>query len=192
MSVETPTYLLIREKTARSVKILYERYGRKLYSYAVAKWNVDEDDAWELVYKTLYRIKETAPGYEFESEQKFGAFVFTVFINYLRNFFRDRKDKTPETVSLKDSHHAEAELPEETPPSPVMQLLRKELEKLDDWERMLLLMRNEDVPYAEIAKLTGKPADQLKVYYMRLKKKLAETLHEKIKLIQEENHENAG
>jgi DNA-directed RNA polymerase specialized sigma24 family protein len=46
---------------------------------------------------------------------------------------------------------------------------------------MLLLLRSQDVPYSEIAKLTGKNEDQLKVYYGRLKKKLFERLEEKIK-----------
>jgi hypothetical protein len=43
-------------------------------------------------------------------------------------------------------------------------------------------MRSQDVPYSEIVKYTGKTEDQLKVYYGRLKKKLADKLNEKIAL----------
>jgi DNA-directed RNA polymerase specialized sigma24 family protein len=79
------TYELLSKRDKAAVQVLYERYGRKLYSYAIRHWNLQEDDAWELTYKTLYRILETYSKYSFESEKKFGAFVFTTFINYLRN-----------------------------------------------------------------------------------------------------------
>jgi DNA-directed RNA polymerase specialized sigma24 family protein len=48
-------------------------------------------------------------------------------------------------------------------------------------------MRSQDIPYSEIARLTGKPEDNLKVYYGRLKKKLEDTLSEKINALKKHN-----
>jgi DNA-directed RNA polymerase specialized sigma24 family protein len=73
------------------------------------------------------------------------------------------QEETPEISSLK------------------MNLLKEELEKLDDWERMLLLLRSQDMPYATIAKFVNKPEEQLKVYYSRLKTALAKRMNEKLK-----------
>ncbi len=179
------TYELIAKKDKESIRVLYERYGKKLFGYARNKWKLNEDENWDLVYKTLYRVIETNSNYTFSSEEKFSSFVFTVFINYLRNFYRDRKNLPVEIIELDekhfdnpDNHRAESE--NETKSSPAMNLLVNELDQLEDWERILLLMRSQDVPYAEIAKFTGKTEDQLKVYYGRLKKRLADKLNEKI------------
>jgi RNA polymerase sigma factor (sigma-70 family) len=178
---EQPTYELIKNKDKESIRVLYERYGKKLFGYARKKWKVGEDENWDLVYKTLYRVIETHASYQFASEAKFSAFVFTIFINYLRNFYRDKKNLPVEIIELDDSFR-ENEIPvNEALPSPSMNFLVAELDQLEDWERILLLMRSQDVPYSEIVKYTGRSEDQLKVYYGRLKKKLAERLEEKIK-----------
>ena len=73
--------------------MLYNNYGKKLYGYAISKWNIDEDDAWELVYKTLYKIIEVADKYTFETESKFNGFIYQVFINNLRNKYNEQKNK---------------------------------------------------------------------------------------------------
>ncbi|MDQ3110952.1 MAG: sigma-70 family RNA polymerase sigma factor [Bacteroidota bacterium] len=176
-----PTYELIKNKDKESIRVLYERYGKKLFGYARNKWKIGEDENWDLVYKTLYRVIETNASYQFSGEAKFSAFVFTVFINYLRNFYRDKKNLPVEIIELDESFHGNEIPPNDTAPSPSMKLLVAELDQLEDWERILLLMRSQDVPYSEITKYTGKPEDQLKVYYGRLKKKLAERLAEKMK-----------
>jgi DNA-directed RNA polymerase specialized sigma24 family protein len=49
---------------------------------------------------------------------------------------------------------------------------------MEDWERILLLMRGQDISYSEISKFVHKPENQLKVYYARLKKKLLEDMNE--------------
>jgi RNA polymerase sigma factor (sigma-70 family) len=180
MSETKVTYELITKKDKESIRVLYERYGKKLFGYAAHKWKMKEDENWDLVYKTLYRVLETHSNYKFSSEQKFASFVFTVFINYLRNFYRDRKKLPVEIVELDEKISDHPETGNETSTSPAMNLLVSELDQLEDWERILLLMRSQDVPYAEIAKYTGKPEDHLKVYYGRLKKKLSDRLSEKI------------
>lgn len=190
MSTQPTTYSLIRKSDASAVTVLYERYGKKLAGYAIRKWNTNEDDAWDLVYKTLYRVMETSKNYTFASEEKFSGFVFTVFVNYLRNLFRDRKNH-PEMiremderfVSLSTStalgmNSVEGDNAEEI--SPAVKLLNEALDELEDWERILLLMRSQDVPYSKIAELTGKEEDNLKVYYGRLKKKLEAALSDKM------------
>jgi RNA polymerase sigma factor (sigma-70 family) len=180
MSEKKATYDLLIKTDKTSIGVLYERYGKKLFGYALHKWKINEDDNWDLIYKTLYRVLETHSNYKFSSEEKFSAFVFTVFINYLRNFYRDKKNLPVEILELDENFSDRPETGNETSPSPAMNLLVSELDQLEDWERILLLMRSQDMPYSEIAKYVGKPEEQLKVYYGRLKKKLSDRLHEKI------------
>jgi DNA-directed RNA polymerase specialized sigma24 family protein len=166
---------------------VYNKFGRKLYGYAITKWKVTEDDAWDLIYKTIDKVVETEKRYTFASEEKFGSFVFTIFINYLRNHHRDHVLKQPVTVPLGEAtqpsdHDQENGGDSEDHESILMKLLKEELDKLEDWQRILMLMRAQDYSYEEIEAMIGKPpASQLKVYYLRYKQKLMERINERIK-----------
>ncbi len=187
------TYKIIRrsegappEKGKEGISLLYERYGKRLYSYAVFNWKLSEDESWEIVYKTLYKIIETSSRYEFESEKKFGSFVLKVFVNYLRQYYRDTK-KTKEYLEVTSIEETflppgalESKDESKENNSEKMVLLKQELEQLEDWERILLLLRSQDMPYSEIAKYVDKPEDQLKVYYQRLKTAVTKRMNDKL------------
>lgn len=163
---------------------IYNRYGKKLYAYAIRTWNVTEDEAWSLIYKTLYKVIDTLGNYTFETEEKFASFVFRIFINYLRNHYRDTKAKE-DGFSTTDLEKAEGQISRsqqqtETVVNPKLQALDEELDKMEDWQRMLLLLRSEGMAYNQIATFIDKPENQLKVYYQRLKEQLTKRLHERV------------
>jgi RNA polymerase sigma factor (sigma-70 family) len=172
--------LLNRDK---GLKWLYETYGRKLLGYSISVYRLQEDAGWDLVYKTIYRILDVAPNYEFENEQKLGSFIFKVFINYLKNHIRDENTRTQgaQFISLEESRKDYGVKNDKPSTNPHMSSLKEELDKLEDWQRILLLMRSQDMSYAEIAKYVDKPEAQLKVYYQRLKNALAERMKAKLK-----------
>ena len=177
--------------------MIYARYGRKLFSYACTSWHLDEDTSWELVYETLYKTIEKIDDYEFSTEKKFGSFLFTIFCNNLRRHYRDTRKReerlsfatfneqnfeqsksNPELATERAvmDHMVNASLdayhqPESSSDS-LMKIMEECLGKLEDWERILLLLRSQDMPYNEVANYVNKPADQLKVYYQRAKTKL--------------------
>lgn len=159
--------------------LLYSRYGKKLYGYAVSKWNVSEDDAWEIIYKTLYKIIEVIDKYEFENESKFNGFIFQVFINNLRNNYTAKKNKQIETIGLEEQHGKVQDEKEEdsTTDNLYMKCLKKALEQLEDWKRILLLMKAQNFSYAEISNYVNKPDEQLKVYYLRAKQSITEKVN---------------
>lgn len=169
----------IRNKDKKAVGLLYERYGRKLYGFAVHKWKVSDDESWDLVYKTLYKIIEVIDKYSFETESKFNGFVFQVFINNLRNHYKEKKKKGKETISFDEGIGNEiTEKKDETPDNIYMRCLKKILEQFDDWKRILLLMKAQNYSYEEIGIYVSKPVDQLKVYYGRAKESLIEKVNE--------------
>lgn len=184
MKPEQPeTYKVVSQHKKEGIRLLYERYGKRLHGYARFTWKLTEDESWDIVYKTLYKVLESTPSYSFDSEKKYGSFIFKVFVNYLRQNYRDTKKKISiDTTDFSAEHSfAVAENDEsENVESVKAALLRSELEKLQDWERMLLLLRSQDMPYSEIAKFVSKPEDQLKVYYQRLKTALAKRMNEQL------------
>jgi RNA polymerase sigma-70 factor (ECF subfamily) len=199
------TYAVLQQNREKGLQVLYERYGKRLYGYAMTSWQLSEDEAWELVYETLLKTIPSAKQYEFESEKKFGSFVFTVFCNLLRHYYRDEKrrsarisflkfdealfDEAKDNPTLQAERDVQAQLVErfirsywEEPSTATAYLthLQMVLDELEDWERVLLLLRAQDVPYAEIARYVDKPVDQLKVYHQRARKKLMQRFSEAI------------
>ena len=173
----------IRKKDKKAITALYNSYGKKLYGFAVSKWNVDEDEAWDLIYKTLYKIIEVIDKYKFENESKFNGFIYQIFINNLRNHYNEKKKKQIETVELEEKHGSSMfekkdSAGEEQTNNPHMNCLKKILEQFEDWKRVLLLMKAQSFSYEEISKYIDKPAEQLKVYYMRAKQVLIEKVNE--------------
>ena len=172
------TYHLKELSSNEFITVIYNRYGKKLYSYAMHSWKLNEDVAWDLIYKTIYKVAETYANYEFASEEKFASFIFKMFINYLRNYYRDHKtEKAFEFSVIDDVDPNTRQEEQEAPASAKMTALNEVLETMEDWERMLLLMRSEGRPYSEIATYIDKPENQLKVYYQRLKELLTKKLN---------------
>jgi RNA polymerase sigma factor (sigma-70 family) len=177
------TYTLKDLTQKELIAELYGRYGKKLYAYAIYSWKVDEDTAWDLVYKTLYKVIDSHKKYVFESEEKFASFVFKIFINYLRNNYRDKKKLPAQTpLSDTDSHflHDKPNPATETNGNLKLAVLNEELDKMEDWQRMLLLMKSEGRSYAEIASYIDKPEDNLRVYYQRLKEQITKKINERL------------
>lgn len=202
-SDQDTTYAVLQQNRDKGLQALYERYGKRLHSYALVSWQLSEDEAWELVYETLLKTASSIKQYEFESEKKFGSFVFTVFCNLLRRYYRDEKgraerisflnfdealfDEANENPLLQTERDVQAKLVEqfvraywEEQPSTVEYLacLQTVLDEFEDWERVLLLQRAQQIPYSEIALFVDKPADQLKVYHQRARKKLIQRFAE--------------
>jgi DNA-directed RNA polymerase specialized sigma24 family protein len=179
---------VIRDK--QIVKAFYEKYAKKLLAYTCKNYTIGEDDAWTIVYKTIYKMAAVKHKYNFDHPNKENAFVFNTHINYLRNYFRDNKSFEGKNfeVELNDKHGF---IEEESPQIESIQLriLQQELDKLEDWQRILLLMRGQDMPYSEISAFVKKPENQLKVYYSRLKQQLLENVQNELSKLNTLNHE---
>ena len=192
MSAITDTYPLTKEannETNKAVKELYETYAKKLFAYTKKNYGIGEDDTWTIVYKTIYKMAEVKDRYTFENEFKRSAFIFKMHINFLRNYFRDNKSFEGSVCEVEMNY----DLPSkdestQTQENPQMKILQTELDKLEEWQRILLLMRGQDIPYSEIIPFVNKPERQLKVYYARLKKMLLENITSQLKKLNTVSH----
>lgn len=184
MSTVTRKYSSNNEEENKAVKELYETYAKKLFAYTHKNYSISEDDVWTIVYKTIYKMAEVKEKYTFENEHKRSAFIFKMHINFLRNYFRDDKSFEGNLYEVElNNDLASKDDPAPPPESPQMKILQNELDKLDEWQRILLLLRGQDMPYSEIASFVNKSEDQLKVYYARLKKMLQENILSELKKI---------
>ena len=181
---------LVKKKDPQALKVLYENYGKKFYSFCLFRWRLSEDEGWDVVYKTLETLVLKLSYYSFESQKDFERFIFRVLINFLRQHYRasQAKEKDLEFVDIdgadstkvleryisvsavKDYYRTEAV------DNPALIQLTAALEKLDETDRDLLLLRAQDFSYVEIAEMLKIEDAQLKVRHHRAKKKLIEML----------------
>jgi len=211
------SYILLRKRPGEGLQILFKDYGQRLYSYAIRSWQISEDDALELIYQTLSKVIKTFKRYEFKSEKKFGSFVFTVFCNLLRQHYRDQKrrskrlnmihfdetlfDEAKADRTLKAEYEIQVQLAnnffreywEEGATENIhMVCLQTVLDELESWERILLLLRAQNVPYSKISEFIDKPTNQLKVLHQRARKKLKKRFFDKLQSMNQEEPENAS
>ena len=192
------THKLIKKRPRKGIKILYERYALRLYNYAIQSWKLDEDSAWELVYQTIYKIIEKLENYTFKNEVQFKNFLYTAFNNALVNNFRKTKriEEQLSFVSIENKELNESDkqkignliLNEEGDDgdSESTLVMERALDKLEDWERILVIQRAFGYSYKQISSLVDKPEEQLKVYYQRVKKKLEKEVLANLKEVRNE------
>jgi len=179
---------LIGDKTPEGLKLLYERYGKPFYSYALKRWELTEDDALDVVYKTLETLVLKLANYEFRTQAMFDGFLFKVFINFLRQKHREIRTKQLPQLEFFDLEQ-EFKLPidvhqkltkqafsdfysSEMLESPNMKLLKESLELLEETERDILLLLVQNYSYDEIARMLVIHNNQLKVKHHRARQKL--------------------
>src|ERR1700761_7056422 len=93
---------LIINQDPAGLEKLYESYGQKFYVYCVHNWHLSEDEAWEVIYKTLETLILKLSHYEFVSKQHFDNFLYKVLINFLRQYFRSNRSKEEHEIEYVD------------------------------------------------------------------------------------------
>lgn len=135
-----------------------------------------------MIYKTIYKTADVINQYEFKDEQKFASFIFKIFINQIRDYLRQVKVTSQGVKEVELSDHIinnyRNDLPVKSNSNQLLKILENELNKLEDWQRILLLLRSQDMPYSDIAKYVDKPENQLKVYHARLKQQITDNVRE--------------
>lgn len=194
---------LIISKEKKGLEELYYNYGKKLYSFAIKRWNFSEDEAWQIIYKTFDTLIDKLSGYTFESQKHFDNFIYKVFINFLREFYRkkmatnqeiefvnfsDMKNDYLDSI-LRDGSEEDIDLKidkevffkyyiEEKIDNPYITYLGKALNMLTNDEKDLLLLKAQNYSYTEIASLMGSEEKNLKVTHFRARKKLINIINQ--------------
>lgn len=192
---------LLLDKQKKGLEELYNAYGRKFYAYAVDKWKFDEDTSWDIVYQTLDTLVLKLNDYEFKSKAHFESFIFKVFLNYLRQYFRKNREEQYNTVKYLDlsenmdvvdseSEEFVKELQNKIDENFIKDYyeneqfdngklsdLKQALGKMDVMDKDILLLRAQNYTYDEIAEILRIENAQLKVKHHRAKLKLLKLLN---------------
>lgn len=179
------------------LKTLFEEYGQQLFGFSVTQFHINEDDGYDVLYKTLETVGRVIARYEFSSESHFRNWLFKIHKNNILQLLRTKrskeqhiqivnyidwekevKDLEEENFSMEEYKMVLEEISavnpyQESPQSSKLMLaMEKALQQLNDIEKELLLLRMSDYSYDEIAAMLGIENNQLKVKFNRAKAKL--------------------
>ena len=185
---------LIGNKDPKGLEELYQAYGSRFCAYAIQRWHLSEDEAWEVVYKTLETLVLKLSNYQFQSQALFEGFLFKVLVNFLRQHFRSKRNSHEDEIEFVDLNN-ETEIPNyiskqisksafteyykiESVENPELLTLNEALDKLASLDKDILLLRAQNYSYDEIANLLGIDNNQLKVKHHRAKQKLFTMINE--------------
>jgi len=179
------------------LKSLFEGYGQQLFGFSVTHFHLDEDEGYEVLYKTMETVGKVITRYEFTSESHFANWLFKIHKNNVLQLLRVKKRKEQQFQIVDfDAWKGEAtELEGESLDletfKPVIEeigqlnlyensqknsklflALQKALQEITDLERDLLLLRMNNYSYDEIATMLGIENNQLKVKFIRAKAKV--------------------
>lgn len=197
--------LFFQEDLNKGLTALFEGYGQQLYGFAVTHFHIDEDEAYDVLYRTLEIVGKVITRYEFTSENHFANWLFKIHKNNILQLLRAKKSKDVQLqpVSFYDwqieakSWDEDFELEDFKPvidklsginayeSSPgqnqLMVAMQKALQLLNEIDRELLLLRMNNYSYDEIARMLGIENNQLKVKFNRAKAKVEKKTLELLK-----------
>lgn len=179
------------------LKILFEGYGQQLFGFSVTHFHIDEDEGYEVLYKTMETVGKVITRYEFSSENHFANWLFKIHKNNILQLLRTkrRKEQQFQIVDINDWKNEAKELMDESfdlesfktvieeiaivnpyesshKTSRLFLAMQKALQELSEVERDLLLLRMNNYSYDEIAAMLGVENNQLKVKFIRAKAKV--------------------
>ncbi len=183
---------------------LVDLYQNRLMGEALSIFHIPAADAEEIVSDVLLAVVQRIESFEFgKSEGDFHFWVMTIFRNRVRDYARHKAitegfvtsfetssdsddsqfDETEREVTRSILHQYEESLRKEDETEEhalrhpgKLERIAEVLDSMETWERVLLRCRALDVPYEDIARYTGKTAQQLKVYHARVKRKFVKLL----------------
>jgi RNA polymerase sigma factor (sigma-70 family) len=185
--------------------LLYEEFGRQLFQYSRRYLGLDEDECYDVLYKTLETVGKVIDRYDFSSEKYFTNWLFKIHKNNTLMLLRSKRAKEQVIFTLADwqQEYNEASeddleplvfdhLPEIAAEStnedgliasPLYMAMEKALQQIDETERDILLLRMNNYSYEEIAEMLSIPNNQLKVKFLRAKAKVEKKTMDIIKNI---------
>lgn len=179
------------------LKILFEEYGQKLFGFSINHFHLDEDEGYDVLYKTMETVGKVVSRYEFSSENHFSNWILKIHKNNILQLLRTKKSKEQnlQIVNFSDWENEAKEFDDEdleldrfkpvleqissintfensSHQNKLMFAMQKALQQINDTDRELLLLRINNFSYNEIAEMLGIENNQLKVKFNRAKAKV--------------------
>ncbi len=147
---------------------IFEANSKKIFHLCLG-YTGDTDAANDLLQETFLKVWQNLD--KFRNQAMISTWIYRIAVNtcltYLRSEKRQAKDELTETL-------AETRAEEFSEKNEQVALLYKCISKLEESERIIITMVLDELPYPEIAEISGISEGNLRVKIHRIKQKLTE------------------
>ncbi len=149
-------------------KEIFRQNSRKVYHLCFG-YTGDEDSANDLAQETFMKVWQNLE--KFRSQALISTWIYRIAVNTCLSWLRTKKRQKTEDLSeqIVQSHAEPVSDKNES-----IALLYKCISKLAEHERIIITMVLDEVPYSEIAEISGVSEGNLRVKIHRIKTKLTE------------------
>lgn len=149
-------------------KRIFEANSKKIYHLCFG-YTGDEDAANDLLQDTFLKVWQNLD--KFRNQAQISTWIYRIAVNtcltYLRSEKRQAKDElTPQIAETRREEFSEK--------NEQVALLYKCISKLEETERIIITMVLDEMPYPEIAEISGITEGNLRVKIYRIKQKLTD------------------
>jgi RNA polymerase sigma factor (sigma-70 family) len=149
-------------------KDIFQANSKKIYHLCFG-YTGDEDAANDLMQETFMKVWQNLD--KFRNQAMISTWIYRIAVNTCLSWLRveKRQAKDPLTDNIIENKKEEFSEKNEQ-----IALLYKCISKLEESERIIITMVLDEVPYAEIADISGISEGNLRVKIHRIKSKLTE------------------
>lgn len=149
-------------------KEIFEANSKKIYHLCYG-YSGDDDTANDLMQETFLKVWQNLD--KFRNQAMISTWIYRIAVNtclsYLRVEKRQAKDELSEEI-------IDSKAEESSDKNEQISLLYRCIAKLEENERIIITLVLDEVPYAEIAEISGISEGNLRVKIHRIKQKLTE------------------
>jgi RNA polymerase sigma-70 factor, ECF subfamily len=148
---------------------LYDIFYRRIYRYCYFDLR-DAEQSQDICQETFIKAWRSLPSFSMKEDGTFQAYLFRIARNLMIDLSRKKKAVSIDQIAEmedKKSFEEDFERKEDA------EMIQTALDKLDETEREILVLRYfEELPFEEIAQVTGMNEGALRVRVHRILKKL--------------------
>jgi len=147
-------------------KNLFEKNANRIYHLCYG-YTGDSDSANDLMQETFIKVWQNLDS--FKNQSQISTWVYRIAINTCLSYLRVEKRKATDAISdyiLENTPEPTSEKQEQ------ISQLYKCISQLEENERIIITLFLDEVPYAEIAEISGISEGNLRVKIHRIKHKL--------------------
>ncbi|MCX6166435.1 MAG: RNA polymerase sigma factor [Sphingobacteriales bacterium] len=149
-------------------KEIFRTNSRKIYHLCYG-YTGDDDTANDLVQETFLKVWQNLD--KFRNQAMISTWIYRIAVNTCLSHLRVEKRQAKEELTDKIIDEKAEEFSEK---NEQVALLYRCISKLEENERIIITLVLDEVPYAEIAEISGISEGNLRVKIHRIKQKLTE------------------
>jgi RNA polymerase sigma-70 factor (ECF subfamily) len=152
----------------KQFKDIFQANSRKIYHLCYG-YTGDSDSANDLMQETFLKVWQNLD--KFRNQAMISTWIYRIAVNTCLSWLRIEKRQAKDELT---EHIAETRAEEFSEKNEQIALLYKCISQLEENERIIITMVLDEVPYPEIAEISGISEGNLRVKIHRIKHKLTE------------------